>query len=395
MGKRRAFVLIALVALAITAPAADMRFSGMARTDLAAATESGEFLLAEQVLHAELDGYGERSAFHVSPSVTVSADGDARFSIREAYIDLRPGFADFRIGKQAVVWGKAEGFFITDIVSPQDLSYFILADFSEIRMGIPAARAQKYLGDVSFDAVWVPFFVPTIFPEPDSPWHTQSMSMITPYDVRMDGLSDGEFFGKVAYYGSGIDAEFMAGYARDDQPVFEGTLSSPITSYERFTVIGGSLGKPLGPVLARAEAAFYLDRAFTARQSPAEFGIVRKNELIGLAGLDWNMAGIDLSIQYVGQYIFDHDESLVLSEYRHTASARIRDTFFSDYLSLELFAYVGLDPVDALLRPSVSYTIEDGVNLKAGADIFLGDSSGQYGQYRDNTLVSVSLSYYF
>lgn len=395
MVKRQASVLIVFFALALHAPAGDIRFSGMARTDLAAATESGEFLLAEQVLHAALDGYGERSAFHVSPNVAVSADGVAQFSIQEVYIDLRPGFADFRIGKQAVVWGKAEGFFITDIVSPQDLSYFILSDFSEIRMGIPAVRVQKYLGNLSFDTVWVPFFVPTVFPEPNSPWHTKSMSMITPRDFRMDGLSDGEFFGKVAYYGSGIDAEFMAGYARDDQPVLEGALPLPITSYKRFTVIGGSLSKTLGPMLARAEAAVYLDRSFTALQSPVEFGIVRKNELVGLAGLDWNMAGIDLSIQYAGQYVFDRNESMVLPEYRHTASARARDTFLSDYLALELFAYVGLDPIDVLLRPSVSYTVEDGVILKAGADVFLGDSSGQYGQYHDNTLVSVSLSWYF
>ena len=75
------------------------------------------------------------------------------------------------------------------------------------------------------------------------------------------------------------------------------------------------------------------------------------------------------------------------SEYRQTASSRIQDSLMSDYLTLELFAYVGIDPFDALLRPSASWTVEDGVILKAGADIFLGDSSGQYGQYRDNTLV--------
>ena len=152
---------------------------------------------------------------------------------------------------------------------------------------------------------------------------------------------------------------------------------------------------PFGAVVARSEAAVYLDRSFTARPSAVEFAVLRKNELVALAGLDWSMAGIDFSVQYVGQYIVDHADMMVQSEYRQTASFRIRDSLMSDYLTLELFAYVGIDPFDALLRPSVSWTVEDGVILKAGADIFMGDSSGQYGQYRDNTLVHASLSWYF
>ncbi|HPX14648.1 MAG TPA: hypothetical protein PLS27_09870 [Treponemataceae bacterium] len=395
MNKQFGAVLAALLLGALPVLAVDIQFTGMARTSFAVTTDSGDFILAEQALHTALDGYGEKSAFHVSPAAAVSVDGEARFSIREAYIDLYAEFADIRVGKQAVVWGRAEGFFITDIVSPQNLEYFILADFSEIRIGIPAVRVQKYLGSVSFDVVWIPFSVPTIFPDADSPWYTPAMSMMTPHDVHMEGLSDGEVFGKVAYFGSGFDAELMAGYARDDQPVLDGTLPSPDTRYERLTVLGGSLSVPFGAVVARSEAAVYLDRAFTARPSAAEFAVIRKNELVALAGLDWSMAGIDFSVQYVGQYIFGHADMMVQSEYRQTASFRIRDSLMSDYLTLELFAYVGIDPFDALLRPSASWTVEDGVILKAGADIFLGDSSGQYGQYRDNTLVHASLSWYF
>ncbi len=394
--RKKTFMLLAVFCIvALPVIAGDIKLTGMTRTNLSVATSTGDFLLAEQVLHVSLDGYGKKSGFHVSPAVAVSVDGEPRFVIREAYIDLFTSLADIRIGKQAVVWGKAEGFFITDIVSPQDLSYFILADFSEIRVGIPAMRAQKYLGNVSFDAVWVPFFVPTVFPEPDSPWHTAEMSIFTPYEAHMENLSDSEFFCKIAYIGSGFDAELMAGYAHDDQPVLKGSLPLPETHYERFTVIGGSFSKPLGPVLARTEAAVYLDRSFTTRPLVGEFGIARKNELVSLIGLDWSLGGIDVSVQYAGQYIFNHAVTLVQPEYRQTASVRLRDTFLGDTLILELFTYIGIDPYDALLRPSVSYTIEDGVILKAGADIFLGDSSGQYGRYRDNTLVSASISWYF
>ncbi len=395
MRKEASVFLAVFCMIALPVFSADIKLTGMTRTNLTVATETGDFLLAEQTLQTAMDGYGKKSGFHVSPAVSVSVDGEPRFAVREAYVDLLTGFADVRIGKQAVVWGKAEGFFITDVVSPQDLSNFILADFSEIRIGIPAVRTQKYLGKISLDVVWIPFFVPTVFPEPGSPWHTAEMGAFTTYDAQMGNLSDSEFFGKLAYFGSGFDAELMAGYARDDQPVLEGNAPLLQTRYQRITVIGGSVGKPIGPVLARAEAVVYLDRAFTTRPSPTEFESSRKAEIVGLVGLDWNLGGIDFSAQYSGRYISDYAETLVLPEYRQTASVRARDSYLGDALVAEFFAYVGLDPYDALLRPSVSYTIEDGVILKAEADIFLGDSSGQYGRYRDNTLFSTSISWYF
>lgn len=374
---------------------AEVQFSGMTKTALGATVDSGDFILAEQLLHTNIDGYGTKSAFHVSPTLKVQVDGSIDFTVREAYIDLLTDAGDFRIGKQAVVWGQAEGFFITDIVSPQDLRFFILADFSDIRIGIPALRAQKYVGPFSVDTVWVPFFVPTVFPEKDSPWYTQEMSVIEPYDVRMGSLSDGEGFIKLGYFGSGFNAEIMAGYAWDDQPVLEGTFPTLETVYKRFTVAGGSLSKPIGPVIVRFENAIYINRAFSAQTSPGVVTSIRKNEMIALGGIDWSISGIDLSLQYVGEYVFDYDENIRVPEFQQTSSFRIRKTFLQDYLTLEFFAYVGLDPFDALLRPSISYTIEDGVLLKAGADIFLGDASGRYGRYRDNTLVSVAVSWYF
>jgi len=55
-------------------------------------------------------------------------------NLREAYIDIYGNWLDLRLGKQQVVWGKTDGYFINDIVNPLDLSYFILQDFDDIRM---------------------------------------------------------------------------------------------------------------------------------------------------------------------------------------------------------------------------------------------------------------------
>ena len=49
-------------------------------------------------------------------------------TLREIFIDLYFNRFDIRIGKQQVIWGKADGVFINDIVNPLDLRYFLMQD---------------------------------------------------------------------------------------------------------------------------------------------------------------------------------------------------------------------------------------------------------------------------
>ena len=60
----------------------------------------------------------------------------------------------------------------------------------------------------------------------------------------------------------------------------DGTLPSPDTRYERLTVLGGSLSVPFGAVVARSEAAVYLDRIYRTAVS-REF-CRQENELVVL-----------------------------------------------------------------------------------------------------------------
>ena len=72
MNKQFGVVLAALLLGTLPVLAVDIQFTGMARTSFAVTTDSGDFILAEQALHTALDGYGEKSAFHVSPAAAVS-----------------------------------------------------------------------------------------------------------------------------------------------------------------------------------------------------------------------------------------------------------------------------------------------------------------------------------
>lgn len=400
--------LVILMAMAMLMPnmlsAKDINFSGMLRSYTGARLYEGDVPISEQTGDIKMEGWGDDTHIMLNPYVYIGADGEAEIGMREGYIDLYFPSMDIRVGKQAIVWGEAEGAFITDIVSPQDLRSFILADFTEIRMGVPAVKADYFTGPLTFEAVWLPRFVPTNQPDAESIWFTDQMNMMSDAELPGDGLENSEVFGKVSYFGSAFNGELMAGYAWDDNPVLEGNASAPAALHERYTVVGGSFSTTIGSVVLRSEAAAYIDKAFTKIENPGPppvFATSEHHQLHGLAGMDWSLFGIDMSAQYILQYVHDYDAALVADEYDHTATFRMRDSNMAETLTWELFAYMGFDPEDlsesanALLRPSLTYSLEDGVEIQSGVEIFLGDESGKFGQYEDNTMAYVSLRWYF
>ncbi len=394
--------LMMFLAAAGMLPAGDIEFQGMIRSYTGATFDTGD-MLNEQTVDLTLRGWGGMSQILVNPYAYITADQEPEFGVREAYIDLffpSPAL-DLRIGKQTVVWGQADGAFITDIVSPQDMRNFILADFSEIRKGVPAVRGTSYAGDVTFEAVWVPVFVPSSMPGEDSIWFDQPAGFAdagTAYPDRT--IENSEIYGKVNYFSPGWSAEFMAAYAWDPNPsVSSADAAGPEEiSYERYGVVGGSFSTTVSSVVLRSEAAAYLDRTFNTQG----FGASTHHQFHGLLGADWSIGGVNLSAQYIMQYIHDFDESLLsrdlpgepASELTHMLTARGGTRYFSDRLDVDLFAYIGLDPGNALIRPSVSWDVENGVILEAGAEVFLGDE-GLFGRYQDNSLAYASLSWHF
>ena len=61
-------------------------------------------------------------------------NGHAEFGLREFYLDAEWGDNYWRIGKQQVVWGQADGIKVLDVVNPQSFREFILDDFDDSRI---------------------------------------------------------------------------------------------------------------------------------------------------------------------------------------------------------------------------------------------------------------------
>ncbi len=58
------------------------------------------------------------------------------------------------------------------------------------------------------------------------------------------------------------------------------------------------------------------------------------------------------------------------------------------------FSYIGFNNEDALIRPKVTRSFDDGFDILGGANIFIGNR-GRFGQYDSNDMVYLKIKYSF
>jgi hypothetical protein len=67
--------------------------------------------------------------------------------LREIYIDSAVGPVDFRLGKQQLVWGRADGIKLLDIINPTDYREFNQNTFEESRIPVVMLKGEMFVGD--------------------------------------------------------------------------------------------------------------------------------------------------------------------------------------------------------------------------------------------------------
>ncbi len=372
--------------------------------------QENEYSIVQNTVDLDLQQGKGPVAFKANPYIYHYRDREQEIGLRQAYMDIYFRSMDVRVGKQQIIWGKAEGVFITDIVSPKDLREFLLPDFEEIRMGITAVKADYYVGNHTFELVWLPVFTPTRMPEEGSIWRPKMDFPITPQFDRSQqqvegSLDNSELFAKYSALTSAIDIEVMAGYAWDDDPTLHITKQidpqtrklSALTvtpRHHRLTIGGGSFSSTLGPLVLRGEGAFYSGTYFNTADPAVADAVVEKNYLHYLLGLDYSIWDIQLSGQFIQQAILDYEPGIDQDEFENTMTVRARRDFLRETLTLELFSYIGLDHNDALIRPRLYYDLADGFEILVGANLFTGNQ-GRFGQYEDNDMGYFKIKYSF
>jgi len=391
--------------------------SGFARTYEGITVENGEFAIIQQTLNLNFEKRGEKVAFKANPMIYLYNADSINFNMREIYADLYFKNFDLRVGKQQVVWGKADGVFITDIVSPLNLSEFLLPDFDEIRTGVIAAKLDYYIGNSTIELIAIPQFTPTTKPNESSIWYIQpEFPAPTTFDWYKStinpSLENSEVFLKYSAMTSKIDFDFMGGYTWDDNPTMHvqkqigmdstSVPPSPILTgititpeHHRLGVAGGSFSSEIKGIILRGEAAYYNGKYFLTEDMQAEDALVQKDYINYVVGLDFSLGKVKMSGQFIQKYILDYSNAIVDEEINNMATIMARYDMIRETLHLELFSYIGLTGEDALIRPKITYDFDDSFSILLGANIFVGSRDGQFGQYQDNSMVYTKIKYNF
>ncbi|MDZ7672116.1 MAG: hypothetical protein U5K53_04655 [Halanaerobiales bacterium] len=118
-------------------------------------------------------------------------------------------------------------------------------------------------------------------------------------------------------------------------------------------------------------------------------GIIEKNEIKWLSGLDYNFEGYLLSFQFLQQVILDYTDIISEDKYRNQVTFLIKKDFMRSKLNTEVAFHYNVNEDVLMTNPTVSYDYSDQINLKAGANISLEGESFK------NDVIYVQTEYLF
>ncbi len=370
-----------------------------------------DFSIIQNTMNLELRRQNEKVGFYVNPYLYQYPKGEIDLGIREMYIDFFSDKFDIRIGKQQIIWGQADGVFITDIVSPKNLTEFLLWDFSEIRMGVTALKFNYYINDAnSIELVGIPNFQPTILPASGSIWRPSTAFPVpATFDYSKQDIvlqvDNSEFFAKYSLSTSSIDLQLIAGYTWDDDPTMHifktidpntmqlsGLTIQP--QHHRLGLTGGSFSVDIAGFILRGEGAYYFDKQFQTEDPSASGALAERNYINYVIGLDKTIGDWKFSGQFIQKTILNYDDLIQNDQFDNLATLMVNRTLFREKVRLELFSYFGLNNQDAFVRFRAFYFPQDAVGLELGTNLFFGEE-GTFGQYDKNDMIYARIKYSF
>jgi hypothetical protein len=346
----------------------------------------------------------------LSRGVLIGNHTDAE--LREFYVEARLERTYLTVGKQQIVWGKADGLKVLDLVNPQDFREFILEDFEDSRIPLWALNAEVPVGPTTFQLVWLPDPSYHELPEPDSLYAFTSPRLQPPLppgipvDVRPLNrprrlLADSDGGIRVSTFWKGWDLTLNYLYHYRDEPIpfreLPTALGAPITispSYERTHLLGGTFSNAFGDLTLRGEVAFSTDRFFATMDLNDEDGVVETSELASVLGFDWYGYEETLaSFQIFQSWIPSYQSGVLREETDTNLTFLLQRAFLNDSLSLENFWIHGLNEGDGLVRSEIRYELRDDLEVGVGMDLFYGSRDGLFGQFDGNDRVTFRIEW--
>ena len=315
--------------------------------------------------------------------------------VRELYWEYSGDFF-WKIGKQQVVWGEADGLKLLDVVNPQSYREFILDDFEDSRIPLWMIKAEmQILTESELQLLWIPDATTHDLAHQNSPYALRSPllvpvssgeNQVTVREPQTPGkiLQDSDVGLRFSTFLNGWDITFNYLYHYIDTPVLRSRVSGDAiivdSDYERSHLIGGSASSVMEDWTLRAEVAYETNRYYrTIDPLP---GVTESDQLGFVIGLDYQgWSDQFVSFQWFQTHILDPSKDLYSASIEDVISLLWDVSFMNETLNFRVMHLYSLDHHDGLLRPKVTYNLLSNLDLVLSMDRFFGNSEGIFGQF--------------
>jgi len=346
--------------------------------------------------------------------------------IREAYVNAYLGPVDLRLGKQIIVWGRADALNPTNNLTPVDFRIRSPLE-DDIRLGNVGARASLRLGVARVEGVWMPTYLATELPNVGLPPGVVFGPPTFPSPDLKNGLVAGRIHLELPSFETSIS--YLRGYAplpgltlADLQ--FSSTNPAVFVSRTAYDqqVLGFDFSTALGDVLTlRGEAAYrrpydWQNKSYAARP-----------DLQYVVGADHNFGSLSVIVQYLGRYVFDWQKEpgtmrdpgellgilgdpmneagytdLVTNEVnaelrqinqilfsqtarvQHVATLRFEWLALHEALSISALGLYNFTTQEWLVTPRIGWKLTDAMTAFVGAQVFMGPNDTLFGLIDQN-----------
>ena len=424
---------------------AQMNMNGMYQNYNAVQTSAdNEFIAARNRLRMQMNRAFNSGRFHTELDLIhrYGNESHLELQLREVYFDWFFDNYDLRLGKQNIIWGRANGGFLTDILSPVDLREFLTQDPEDLRFGITALNLTRYFGANSLQFIMAPVFQPDLIPPSDSRWFPIE-PFAAPFPVKYrkhDEIPSAADVQLAIRYGlrspSRFDLDLMLLHWSHPLPAYALTINffnfpNPpgielTESYQRSLMAGFSASADLHPRLTlNAEALFVKDKLFTflpvsvsllenaLNDAGAFIQLLKEFEirddgylktrawLNAMAGIQTEWLGTSISVQGYLETVFNYDDSILSQKYFPYLSFLAVRSFLRDRLQILTVNRYHIYAEDFWFQLQGIYELSDGLELALGTNLFGGDQvSPFYGhfsfnRFKENSFLFSRIAFYF
>ncbi len=347
-----------------------------------------------------------------------------QLELREFYLDASWFDLSWRLGKQQVVWGQADGLKVLDVVTPQSYREFILDDFDDSRIPLWMLNVEWITSaNSSLQFLWIPDTSYHDLAAADTPYAVTSPLRV-PSGANIDQpitavhrhkvdrpnhwLNDSDAGLRYSLFTHGWDLtlnylyhyrDFYVPYQQLETVSTSSGMDTELTiapQYRRSHLLGGTASNAFGNLTLRAELGWYSHSYQVAEYRADNRGIEDSAELSSVIGLDWQgFTDSLISLQWFQSHLLDYSSHIIRDRSEQTLSLLLERRLAHDTWTLKLQGLYSLNRKDQLWRPKVSYLWRSNFELWAGADLFSGTPSGLYGQFGENDRLVVGFEWGF